>query len=169
MGRLWFAILNTTTDSQQKNQNRPLNIDSDSSVEKWRIASYDQLPRLQSILHFLQEAAAARSQFISAGGGDSDLTPPLRLRSIFACFGGNPGLFLPANSCRMQQRLHGFWVHSLFIYLLLHNNDYFGDIPVLLYYNYFKPTNFSEVFKPTTFHTLCLKKATSFSCFHLIK
>lgn len=32
-------------------------------------------------------------------------------------------------------RLDSYWVLSLFIYLLLHNNNYFGNLPVLVHFN----------------------------------
>lgn len=41
-----------------------------------------------------------------------------------------------------------------FIYLLLLNNNYSGNIPVLLHFKYLKPTNISEFIKISTYRDL---------------
>lgn len=154
-------------DSQQMNKNWLLNVYSDSPAEKWRshllLVSYGQLLPFKSILRLLQEVSVARLQSISAGTCNSDLSLPLRLQSIFACFKGRSRSF---SACHLMQDAAALtWICVGFLVGL----SFYMLFICLLHYNYFQPPNFCEVFKPTTFHTLWLKKATHFSCSQSVK
>lgn len=153
-------------DSQQMNKNWLLNVDSDSPAEKWQshllLVSYGQLLPFKSILRSLQEVSVAILQSISAGG-NSNLSLPLRLQSIFACLEGRSRSF---SACHLMQAAAALtWICVGFLVGL----SFYKLSICLLHCNYFQPTNFSEVFKPTTFHTLWLKKATPFSCSQSVK
>lgn len=137
MGQFLFSIPPILSKGIGIKNRPPMSILQNFSVEKLRY----RLAQQEWVEFTL---AVARSQSISRRNGDSHQFPllclavALKMRSTSVCSkwrGGNRDLlYLLAASYWKLQRFNRYWVHSLFIYLLLYKNNYFGDIPVLLHY-----------------------------------
>lgn len=118
-----------STNSQSKNWNWKLAPNADSSAEKlhsWQALSSCLLNcDCDPFLAFNKRRRWDRDLF--------PYVPSASVTIVIYCCGYTEIIIY---FCGEQWRLDRYWVRSLFIYLLLHHNSYFGDLSVLLHFNY---------------------------------